>query len=79
MADPNPPKLDVNDLRTWRADWDRVGPVLEKLRNQELRQLSPEERLRSLARLLEFGYQFRRPKSVKGWAAFLRRLHDRVR
>lgn len=73
------PKLDVNDRRSYRAHWDRVGPVLEKLRNDELRGMTREERLRSLDGLLQFGYQFRRPKSIAGWAAFQRRLYERFR
>lgn len=76
MSDPAA-GIDVNDLRTWRAHWDRVGPVLENLRNQELRQLSLKNRLRALDGLLQFGYQFRRPKSVEKWATFNRRLHER--
>lgn len=74
-----PIPLDVNDLRTYRAHWQRVGPVLEKLRNDELRKLTLERRLQSLDALLQFGYQFRRPKSVTSWAEFNRRVAQRFK
>jgi hypothetical protein len=32
--------IDVSDRQTWRSRWDRVGPVLEKLKNDELRRMT---------------------------------------
>lgn len=71
-----PAKLDTHDLSTWRADWDRVGPLLERIRCDELRRLTESARKRSLDRLLAFGCQFRRPKPVCGLAEFYRRVRE---
>jgi hypothetical protein len=76
MTDSRSP-CDANDLRAYRARWDRAGPVLEQLRNEELRHLTPEMRRRMLDALLAYGHQFQRPKSYDGWAAFNRRVLER--
>lgn len=68
-----PVALDVNDLRTYRAHWQRVGPVLEKLRRRELRAMTEEQHLQALLDVLDLVSPDAPPKPVCGLADFYRR------
>lgn len=65
-----PLPLDINDLRTYRAHWQRVGPVLEKLRRRELRAMTEEQHLQALLDVLELVPRDAPPNPICGLADF---------
>jgi hypothetical protein len=46
--------VDQEQVRQWAANWKRVGPILEKIRYDELRAMTEEESATSLNMLADF-------------------------
>ena len=52
--------------KEWADNWRRVGPILEEIRRQELRNYKYEEHYAAIDGLLDLGYHFRRPRLTSG-------------
>jgi len=72
MSEPLP-KLDINDLRTYRAHRQRVGPILERIRRRELREMTDKRAVWSLSAMLELARPEQAKKRRCGLADFYRR------
>jgi hypothetical protein len=75
MSEP-PPKLDVNDLQTYRAHWQRVGPILARIRRRELRALTPKEHQRALFQVMQLARPHEPSRKKCGLIEFYRRLRS---
>ena len=53
-------------MKAWVENWKRVGPLLEKIRREELRRFKHEDNIAIIDGLLQIGYQHRRDLSTSG-------------
>ena len=63
-----------SDRLAWIEHWKHVGPMLDKQSQQELRNLTMEERQEQIKNLLELAWQFRHPRTDRGLVELQRRL-----
>lgn len=55
--------------------WKRVGPLLEAIEKEELRNYSHADRMHDITALLDLGAQFARPRSTSGLLEQQRLFH----
>jgi len=53
-------------MKAWVENWKRAGPLLERFRHEELRQLRHEDSLEMIDGLLQIGYQHRSDEPTSG-------------
>jgi len=70
--------MDADELKAKTREfverWHRAGPLLEKIRYRELRQMTQRERQRAIQAVLEVGSRFARPRKTSGLVEFQRLL-----
>jgi hypothetical protein len=60
---------DSDDSRTkaWVETWMQAGPRLERIRRQELRAMSYQQRIAAIDALFEVGSRFGKPSTTSGF------------
>ncbi|MFW6161186.1 MAG: hypothetical protein ACODAJ_00360 [Planctomycetota bacterium] len=53
-------------VKAWVEAWKRAGPLLERIRHEELRRLRHEDSLEVIDGLLQMGYQHGRDEPTSG-------------
>ena len=53
-------------LKQWVETWKRAGPMLERVRYEDLLAYEHEKNVGIIEDLLEMGYQFRQPRNTSG-------------
>jgi len=52
--------------KAWVATWIKTGPELEKIRRDELRKMTYEQRIEAIDCLLQIGSTFGQPRTTSG-------------
>jgi len=52
--------------KQWAENWKTLGPILEQIRHQELREFDYEKNSRNVLGLLEMAHLHRRPRTTSG-------------
>lgn len=58
----------------WIEHWRRVGPLLEQIRRQELREFDYQKNWQMVDALLQIGCDFATPRTTSGLVELQRRL-----
>jgi hypothetical protein len=64
------------ELRAYLEHWKRVGPQLEAIRRQELRNFDFEAHRDQIAGLFHLGVTFGTPRTTTGLVEYTRRLEE---
>jgi len=59
-------EADRQKMKAWVAHWKRVGPVLARIRRDELRAFRYEDNIEVVDSLLQLGYEFRTERPSSG-------------
>lgn len=62
------------DMKSWLAHWRRVGPILERIRREELRNFDYWANRKQVAGLFEIGVRHGPPRTTSGLVELQRRL-----
>jgi hypothetical protein len=68
------PPIDPQDLKTLKARWARVGPILEDIRQREFLALTEAERFAEIAAVLSLVPRNQPPRLTSGLVEMRRRL-----
>ncbi len=60
--------------KEWAENWKRVGPLLEEIQRQELRNYDYAKNIAAIESLLDLGYRFRQPRLTSGLVELQRGL-----
>ncbi|MEX1098519.1 MAG: hypothetical protein WED34_20910 [Planctomycetales bacterium] len=64
------------DMKEWLARWRRVGPILERIEREELRNYDFAANRDEIESLLEIGVQHAQPRDGSGLVELQRRLRE---
>ena len=57
---------DKEKMKAWVEHWQRVGPILARIRREELRAFRYEDNIELVDSLLQLGYEFRTERPTSG-------------